>query len=361
MKVSSLSKAAAPALSWCSKFTRLNIPTLSSKEVTLSNIYLRDNSQSTGSLNPTSQQRLHLIKDIDLQVHPVDVRLTDDASGFKVIWSDSDESSYGFDWIRENVLKTELRSNIRKEPWSTREMSREKVSLDYKDVLSNTEALRKCYETIWKYGLCILRGSPLEPRGVVDVSRLIGDIKSSREYAEADSSGERYFELNSREDKAHFDLGYSDKPLGMHTDNSDLELPAGVISLQVVKQAERGGDSVFADCIKAADILRAEDPTAFHILTTWPVVNRFHGSVGISPVIELHSTSSASILTGHTDVKRVKFCELSRSPWQPMIPQTDMPQWYRALKKFGLLVNSDRMQVLLEYSRFSRHFWSPAI
>ena len=141
MKVSSLSKAAAPALSWCSKFTRLNIPTLSSKEVTLSNIYLRDNSQSTGSLNPTSQQRLHLIKDIDLQVHPVDVRLTDDASGFKVIWSDSDESSYGFDWIRENVLKTELRSNIRKEPWSTREMSREKVSLDYKDVLSNTEAL----------------------------------------------------------------------------------------------------------------------------------------------------------------------------------------------------------------------------
>ena len=141
MKVSSLSKAAAPALSWCTKFTRLNIPTLSSKEVTLSNIYLRDNSQSTRSQHPTSQQRLHLIKDIDLEVHPVDVRLTGDASGFKVIWSDRDESSYGFDWIRENVLKTELRSNIRKEPWSSREMSREKVSLDYKDVLSNTEAL----------------------------------------------------------------------------------------------------------------------------------------------------------------------------------------------------------------------------
>ena len=45
---------------------------------------------------------------------------------------------------------------------------------------------------------------------MVDISRLIGDIKRSREYAEADSSGERYFELNSREDKAHFDLGYSE-------------------------------------------------------------------------------------------------------------------------------------------------------
>ena len=65
-------------VSWCSKYIRLNVPNLAPHEVTLSNIYLRDNSHSPSSLNPRSQQRLHLIKNIDLDVRPLSAEIEAD-------------------------------------------------------------------------------------------------------------------------------------------------------------------------------------------------------------------------------------------------------------------------------------------
>ena len=127
-------------VSWCKSFIKLNVPSLSSREVTISNIYLRDNSRSTASLNPRSQQRLHLIKNIDLNVHPVSAEITRGDS-LKVIWSDKDESEYKFDWIRDNVLRKEMVAKLAKQSWSADEMSREKVELSYNDVMNSDDAL----------------------------------------------------------------------------------------------------------------------------------------------------------------------------------------------------------------------------
>ena len=51
--------------------------------------------------------------------------------------------------------------------------------------------------------------------------------------------------------------------MSTHTDNSDMEYPAGALALQVMKKAEQGGESILADCMKAAEIIRKEDPEAF--------------------------------------------------------------------------------------------------
>ena len=60
------------------------------------------------------------------------------------------------------------------------------------------------------------------------------------------------------------------------------------------------------------------------ILSTWPVNHRLQNYMCVTPIIELHDPLLSSYIDYGTVVKRVKFSEMNRSPWQPMIAQHDM-------------------------------------
>ena len=134
--------AAKMSASWCKNFIKLNIPKLSSKQVLISNIYLRDNSQEPSCFNKTSLQRVHNTSNIDLEIHPTNVDIIND-DAVKVTWSDKHESIYDLEWIRENVVRTQRETKVRKVTWKSVEMNAEKVSLPYKDVLNEREAMGK--------------------------------------------------------------------------------------------------------------------------------------------------------------------------------------------------------------------------
>ena len=134
--------AAKMSASWCKNFIKLNIPKLSSKQVLISNIYLRDNSQEPSCFNKTSLQRVHNTSNIDLEIHPTNVDVINDDT-VKVTWSDKHESIYDLEWIRENVVRTQTETKVRKVTWKSVEMNAEKVSLPYKDVLNEREAMGK--------------------------------------------------------------------------------------------------------------------------------------------------------------------------------------------------------------------------
>ncbi len=66
-------------------------------------------------------------------------------------------------------------------------------------------------------------------------------------------------------------LAYSDRGLGLHTDNPYREPVPGFQSLHALLTSTEGGDSVFADGFALAEYLRASDPVAFACLTQTPV------------------------------------------------------------------------------------------
>ena len=92
----------------------------------------------------------------------------------------------------------------------------------------------------------------------------------------------------------------------------------------------------------------------FSVLSKWPVTHRLQDYLCIAPIIELHDPKTSSYIDYGTEVKRVKFSEMNRSPWQPLIAQEHMKEWYEALRKFSKLANSkDRFEdpeVLQNYS-----------
>ncbi|XP_075265448.1 uncharacterized protein LOC142357814, partial [Convolutriloba macropyga] len=78
----------------------------------------------------------------------------------------------------------------------------------------------------------------------------------------------------------------------------------------------------------------------FSVLSKWPVTHRLQDYLCIAPIIELHDPKTSSYIDYGTEVKRVKFSEMNRSPWQPLIAQEHMKEWYEALRKFSKLANS---------------------
>jgi alpha-ketoglutarate-dependent taurine dioxygenase len=69
-------------------------------------------------------------------------------------------------------------------------------------------------------------------------------------------------------------LGYTDAPIGLHTDQPFLEHPPRYQLLQCIRPADDGGDNLLADARTAFRHLEAHDARAADLLATVPV--RFH-------------------------------------------------------------------------------------
>lgn len=69
-------------------------------------------------------------------------------------------------------------------------------------------------------------------------------------------------------------LGYTDAPVHLHTDQPFLERPPRYQLLQCIRPAAEGGDNLIADARAAFRVLASEDARAAELLTRVPV--RFH-------------------------------------------------------------------------------------
>ena len=78
-------------------------------------------------------------------------------------------------------------------------------------------------------------------------------------------------------------------------------------------------------------------------MSTWPVTHSYGSYLNLSPIIEMHNPRLKFIDYG-TDVRMVRFSELNRSPWQPLIKQEHMARWYSALREFNRILYSRERQ-----------------
>ena len=61
---------------------------------------------------------------------------------------------------------------------------------------------------MWQYGLCVLKESPSNPSGIHGISKKLADVKSH--YREYPDDNKRYSEIDSTNQFADFDLGFSE-------------------------------------------------------------------------------------------------------------------------------------------------------
>ncbi|MFO0590197.1 MAG: TauD/TfdA family dioxygenase [Polyangiaceae bacterium] len=131
-------------------------------------------------------------------------------------------------------------------------------------------------------------------------------------------------------------LGYTDSPVDLHTDQPFIPSPPRYQLLQGVRPAEVGGENYVVDAFAAARVLGAHDRRARELLSTVNV--RFHRKQKA-----FESLVVAPILGEAPSGPIVRYSYFTMDPHQ--VPFAEMEEWYRAYDRFARLVRDPKNQV----------------
>jgi hypothetical protein len=135
-------------------------------------------------------------------------------------------------------------------------------------------------------------------------------------------------------------LAYSDRGLGLHTDNPYREPVPGFQALHTLIAAPDGGESVFADGFALAEHLRQSAPELFTILSHTAVPFRYRSRqadlYAERPLIQLDCTGA---------VAAVHYNSRSIAPLR--LPADECRSFYAAYRHFGQLLREPRFQLTI--------------
>ncbi len=139
-------------------------------------------------------------------------------------------------------------------------------------------------------------------------------------------------------------LGYTDAPVDLHTDQPFIAQPPRYQMLHCVRPADRGGENAVADGLQAARQLRSLDAEAFRLLTSVPV--RFDRrqkefeSLQVRPIVELRNGEPHQVRSSY----------FTYAPHDMAFDV--MAAWYRAYARFVSILEKHQVRLLLAAGDF---------
>jgi alpha-ketoglutarate-dependent taurine dioxygenase len=177
-------------------------------------------------------------------------------------------------------------------------------------------------------GLAFLADVPTEPGTILETMPLAGQV--------AETNYGLLFDVRAVPDPEN--LAYSDRGLGLHTDNPYREPVPGFQALHVLIAAPDGGESLFADGFALAEHLRQEDPAAFELLARTPVPFAYR-----SRNAALNAERPLIQLSCRGEVVAVHYNNRSIQPL-PFAAEA-AEQYYRAYRRFATLLREPRFML----------------
>jgi gamma-butyrobetaine dioxygenase/trimethyllysine dioxygenase len=275
--------------------------------------------------HPQTGERIICSSNVPMAIRPESVALNTDATAVTVRWNDPDghRSTFALPWLRMHAYALN-RDNVLPPPGDLNA-----IEVDFAAL--GAAALDRCDDGVRRFGAIVVRGRGSDTEAIIDDFaqrglQVIGTHFGRIEDLRTDNT------TNDNTDQ----LGYTDAPVDLHTDQPFLDQPPRYQMLHCMQPAESGGENVVVDAWQAARHLRSVDAHAFELLTHIGV--RFHRQqkkferLVISPVIEIE---------GETIV-RIRSSYFTMAPHR--VPFEQMEQWYRAYNRFAEIVNDPRHQ-----------------
>lgn len=180
-------------------------------------------------------------------------------------------------------------------------------------------------------GAAILRGGVADPA----YTEPLIDALAARGLAVVGTHFGRIEDLRTdNTTNAHTDqLGYTDAPIDLHTDQPFLDRPPRYQLLHAIRAADEGGDSLIADARAAFRYLAATDRDAAHRLATTPV--EFHRKQRA-----FERAVTAPIVVDEPPRFQVRSSYFTLAPFH--LPLAELDAWYRAYDRFTRLVRDPR-------------------
>ena len=292
-------------------------------------LWLRDNQREDRDAH--SGQRL--IDIMDLPTAPLIRSASIDNDTVRVVWDDNATSaSFPLNWLIECVpgaaqaaperdtrrwLEGAAMSAAENFAWISFDAAR----------LATPQRLQWMVRLL-QDGVAFVRGVPCTDNGIVEAMASLGQI-SSTNYG---------LVFDVRSVPAPENLAYSDRGLGLHTDNPYREPVPGFQSLHALLTSSEGGDSVFADGFALAEHLRTEAPDAFAQLTQTAVPFAYR-----SKDADLYAERPLIQLSCNGSVAAVHYNSRSIAPLR--LNATDAQRFYAAYRRFAALLREPRFQL----------------
>lgn len=296
-------------------------------------LWLRDNAQDAATRDPGNGQRLVTLQQIPAAPLIAEAVIAGACARLR-FQPEGKTIDFQSDWLQCHIYDRSP-SRLAPKPAAAVEtwdaaMDPATVTGDYRKLVAERRELRRWLGHVRRYGFARLVGGPLEPQALLKVAALFGYVRETN-YG-------RWFEVRSEINPSN--LAYTGLGLQAHTDNPYREPQPTLQILYCLENAAEGGDSLVVDGFKVAERLYAEDPEGFSLLAKHRARFEYRGSASV------HLTAERPMIEVSADgeITAVSFNNRSTAPITA-VPFAEMPDYYRAYRRFGELVEDPSMGV----------------
>ncbi|XP_015751153.1 PREDICTED: gamma-butyrobetaine dioxygenase-like [Acropora digitifera] len=256
-------------------------------------IYLRDNCPCSKCFFKESSQRLlDVVRDVDINIKPDKVEMSDDGAKLSVAWPDGHVSLLDSDWLFEKRLADEVKPPDFAEVttrnvvlWGN-EFKERIPRLKFHDILSDEEVQFDWLNSLYRYGVMLITDTPVQEGQLDKLGELVGYLRMTA-YGKTTLVSTRQ-KVNS--------VAYTTYTLPFHSDLPYYECKPGIQMLFCLEQIPtEGGENSLVDSFNVAQQLKKEDPQAYDLLTNTHVLFRTKGAdilgdydfEGARPILEV--------------------------------------------------------------------------
>ena len=225
------------------------------------NIWLRDNCPCFDCVHQATRERTFELLSVSPGIHPVAVSIA--AGGaLTVVWSEGDHASeFHPGWLRVHCCSDAARAErvVRPTLWESSTF-RVPPTFDGLAVLGDDAALYDFLLALRTFGLARLCKVPCCTEALADVIGRVG-IASDTSYG-------RFWDI--RTEPGPVSIANTALGLPPHQDLPYLEYQPGLQFLHCLENKVSGGDSIFVDGFRIAELMRTRCPDEYRTLTTVP-------------------------------------------------------------------------------------------
>jgi gamma-butyrobetaine dioxygenase/trimethyllysine dioxygenase len=270
-------------------------------------------------VHPQTRERTVRPSDVPLDVRPARVALSADGARVEIDWS-GHASVYPVDWLRAHAYAPAADELAAPPADATR------LALERAAFRTPGDLAKATLERVATLGAAVVRGAGLDTEAWIDAFAAQGLVVIPTHFGRIED-----LRTDNTTNRNTDQLGYTDAPVDLHTDQPFLDEPPRYQMLHCMRPAEEGGENAVADARAAAEYLRRTDAEAFEQLATVPIdfhrtQQRFEKRF-VGPLLELDADGG---------LRRVRSSYFTMAPQR--LPFARMEAFYRALQRWERLV-----------------------
>jgi len=226
--------------------------------------WLRDHCTCASCRHPETQQRLLDTFALPKGLMVSALELGAGGKRLRLTWPDGHASEFAAEELAESLKPVGLLTS-EVQTWNDAEISADFPQVNYEALMSDDSVLEAYLEKIERHGFCFVEGTPPTPDATKAVATRVTYIRKTIFGS--------YWDFTANME--HKDTAYTSMAIGPHTDGTYSFDAPGYQMFHCLAADCTGGENVFIDAFRIAEIMKRDVPHLYRILTEVEVPGQY--------------------------------------------------------------------------------------